>query len=306
MSFFSFFFLTAQMSFAIINGQSANLNKYAAVGSIDIDAQDSVACTATLIAPNWIVTADHCIHAMSGSEEDGSGELVKPEGYEFRLGYDFHNPIYKVKLKRWIGGPQINGETVDIAFGELSQPVPVKDLNISLISAKTLSWNKSDLKSTYTHIGYGVLKVFSNETSSLSDKRQKAEFTVTSIRGNALLQLFGSEQNLENYVMKYHPQSIEAGSFEAIVENGNLLSGYNIHVWDARGRQDLNNISVPTSGWQDTCFGDSGGPLLREIKGQVYIIGVVSQGMDRICSPMGTKFTIFGPQVQKLMKSLDI
>gem|GEM_PF-6702886 len=53
-------------------------------------------------------------------------------------------------------------------------------------------------------------------------------------------------------------------------------------------------------------FGDSGGPLFREIDKKLTLVGVVSQGMNRICAPMGTRFTVFGPEVLKIMENLGI
>ncbi|WP_413288403.1 trypsin-like serine protease [Bdellovibrio sp. HCB337] len=120
------------------------------------------------------------------------------------------------------------------------------------------------------------------------------------------MKLFGRSQNLTTYIETFHPQSFEAQGLESILANAELGPGHYVHAWDARGRTNLTNVQEPTSGWQDTCFGDSGGPLLREINGQLVIVGVVSTGMDRICSSFGTKFTVFSQQVQILMKQLGI
>jgi len=291
---------------AIINGKAANEKRFDAVGSLKIGKNGKVGCTATLIAENWIVTADHCIHETTSTSEEDIGKPLLPSQYEFRLGNDFKKPFFKSSMKRWVSGPKINNETLDIAFGELSQSVPTKKLGLNLIIASTQQWVSRDLQDIYWNIGYGVLEAFTNKKFPLSNKRQLAQLTVTATGGNALLNLFGNSENLRHYINKFHPEAFEAGTLEAIIANGELLPQYSIHAWDAHGREDLINIKIPEGGWQDTCFGDSGGPLLREVEGQLRIMGVVSQGMDRICSPLGTRFTIFGPEVKKLMQELSI
>ena len=291
---------------AVINGQPANEKKFDAVGSLKMGDKKTVGCTATLIAENWIVTADHCTHETTDSEEEGMGEPLLPSQYEFRLGNDFKKPFFKSNIKRWVSGPKINQETLDIAFGELSEPVPTKKLALNVIPALTQKWDNNDLQNQYEHIGYGVNEPFTTKKFPLTEKRQLAQFTVTAANGNAMLKLFGTSTNLQNYVTNFHPEAFEAGTLDAIITSGELLTEYSVHAWDARGRTDLSNIQIPATGWQDTCFGDSGGPLLREANGQIKIVGVVSQGMDRVCSPLGTRFTVFGPEIQKLMQQLNI
>lgn len=295
---------------AILNPISADEQKFAAVGAIQVGEKDSVHCTATLIASNWIITADHCIHATGPSEVEGDGPVLPPQDYEFRLGQNFKNAFFKSRLKRWVGGPTVRGETIDVAFGELSKAVPADllhaEVRLDPILPQVLAWNKKDLEASYVHVGYGTIVPFSEEKFALSDQRQKALFSVTSFSGNALLNLFGDSTKLENYLNLFHQGILEYQSLDAIIATAKLNSGYSIHAWDARGRKDLKKIESPEGGWQDTCFGDSGGPLLREINGTWRVVGVVSHGMDRICTPLGTNFTVFGPEVQKLMQKLKI
>ncbi len=289
-------------SLAVINGKSTIDPKFASVGSLKFGNENSVGCTATLVSESWIVTAAHCI-SDGDSEGEEVGEALSPADYEFRLGVDFFKPVFKVSLKRWVPGPKVKGEDLDIAFGELSKPVPLQQLKISLIPILSPKWTTEDLKSSYIHIGYGVQEPFT-ERGILNNKRQMARFSVTSIKGNSLLNLFGTQQKLEAYLNRFHPQSQDAGPVEATLFNGELIEGYSIHAWDPRGRNDLSKINIPADGWQGTCFGDSGGPLFQERSGQIFLVGVVSHGMDRICSPFGTKFTTFGPRVMKLFQNL--
>lgn len=288
-------------SHAVINGQPAADQKFESVGALKIGKENSPGCTATLIAAKWIVTADHCIESGESSEEEG-GASLKPSEYEFRLGNDFLKPVFKSKLKRWVAGPQIQGETLDIAFGELATSAD----RFAPVPMLTQQWTQEDLRAPYIHIGYGVAVPFFEQDHPLKNKRQMALLSVTAAEGNALLKLFGTEKTLEAYLTKFHPQSLEDGSTDAMIPNGELVPGYSVHAWDERGREDLRDVKEPASGWQDTCFGDSGGPLLRERDGKLSIVGVVSRGMDRICTPIGTRFTVFGPKVMAMVKKLGI
>lgn len=298
------FLLKVLPTYAVINGEAANNERFRAVGALKAGVETAVTCTATLIAAHWIVTADHCIHATHGSEEEG-GEPLTPGEYEFRLGNNFKKPFYKGKIKRWISGPQINGETVDIAFGELQTKVDLKKYKLNVIPVMSQTWSATDLASSYVHIGYGPGEPFSLVINPLTNQRQQALFKVTTTQGNALLSLFKTPENFQAYIQNFHPQALEASELETILAMGELPPS-SVHAWDARGRSDLANIQQPIAGWQDTCFGDSGGPLLREVNNKLSIVGVVSAGMDRICSTFGTRFTVFGPEVMALMKSLGI
>lgn len=286
---------------AIIGGVPADQDEYAAVGSLKIEGDESVLCTATLISSRWIVTAGHCAEIFAGSEEEGSAELVGPERFEFRLGFDFQAPVFKTTLKRWVGGGAVGEEPLDVAFGELTTPVPLGELGVRVLAMDSQDWDKQDLSAPYFLIGYGSQDPFSDQVLPLTNKRQLARFHVTSTSGNALLQLFGSEKALEQYLNQFHPMSIEASSLDAIIFNGNLIPEYTVHAWDPRGRENLNDIAEPQGGWQGSCFGDSGGPLIRDVDGQLKLVGIVSQGMDRICSPLGTKFTVFGPALLEII-----
>ncbi len=304
----------APTAFAVINGEAANDARYAAVGSIWV--RGKLTCTATLVSSKWIVTAEHCTGQAEESDEEGGGKLLPPSAYEFRLGIDSKNPEFKIKLKRWVSAPEISvaveGEAVsqqlDLAFGELTKDAPLEKLKTRAIRPLSQSWTPGDLAADYTHISYGARQPFGESKSPLNGKRQLARFKATSASGNALLNLYGDVAALEAAIHAYHSKEIdlELEEIDRILKNGELIENYNVHVWDPRGRSDLSHVTKPEAGWQDTCFGDSGGPLFRESDGEVRIVGVASHGMNGTCASLGTVFTTFGPKIQDLMKELGI
>lgn len=304
MPLLSYLLLLPQLALAVVNGLPADDVRFNAVGALKIGDEQKVACTATLISPKWIVTADHCIHASEDNGEEGGGDLLPASAYEFRLGNRFNRPVFRSPIKRWVGGPQMKGLPLDVAFGELELPVSVQQLQIEPIAPINQHWDAEDLRGRYVMIGYGNAKPFRDENSPLRFRRQQASFKVTRASENAMIGFFGSVRNLERFLMKFHPEALETTPLDGIIANGKLLAQYQVHAWDARGRESPESYRAPEGGWQDSCFGDSGGPLLREINGKLYIVGVVSQGMDRVCGTIGTRFTVFGPMIWDLMQEL--
>lgn len=284
------FLLVSLQAKAIINGDVDTSSRYDSVGSLNTDGNPF--CTATVIASKWIVTAAHCTFQSEASEEEGNGAPLPPSAYSFVLGKDSSKPSATSTLKRWV---RIPGE-IDLAFGELSKALPLNKLKIT--PAKPIVLN-TDLTGNFVSVGFG---------QPLEGIRQLAHLTATFSSGNVLEKLFKTHANIENYITQNHSEEInlEYEPLESIIHLADLTEGYNLHVWDARGRENLNNIVKPTSGWQDTCFGDSGGPLFKEVDGKLGIVGVTSRGLNRTCAPIGTVVTTFGPEVMKVFKSLKI
>lgn len=282
--------------FAIINGSPLSVSTYAAVGSLYINDQQS--CTVTLINSKWIVTADHCAYATEDNGEEGGGEPLPPSSYEIRFGFNSKKPVFKTVLKRWVHGPLNGEEPLDMAFGELKNQVPAS-LNITPIPIGSV------IAGSAITVGYGNRTFFDDGLHPLRFKRQMGNMQIKSNSGNALLNLFGNESNLISYIKNFQRDiDLEEESTEQLLHGAALVASYQVHAWDNRGRENLNAITIPEKGWQDTCFGDSGGPLLQIINKKLIIVGVTSKGLNRTCATMGTVFTVFGPRLLKIAKGL--
>jgi hypothetical protein len=300
--FFIISFFNSENTFAIIGGVQDPDPKYSSIGSLGEANNKSIICTATLISEDWIVTAQHC--REGGSEEDPI--LYKPEHLYFKLGENAISPIKKVKLKRWIDAPSIevidsNGEKIlvslDVGFAQLSKPV--KDIKIKPIRISTNALSDF-INSEFEIVGYGVATTDGFEPSGL---RKKARMAITSLQGNAFLNLFKTPIGLFNYLKTNFPGEEE--SSESHLNNAALIAGHTAHIWDALGRNSELVSAKPLQGFSDSCYGDSGGPLLKIKDNELQLVGIVSKGFrgqTMSCVPIGTIVSLFGTQLQEIMK----
>lgn len=285
---FTLLILLSPHSRAVIGGEIASGRDYEAIGTLIERGASEGGCTATLIAPEWIVTAQHCRYG--GSEEDPI--TYKPEQLEFRLGPNMKQPLQSIRIQKWINAPKIHFSnsnedvTLDVAFLKLTKPVTT--LRPLPLSVKGVD---SPGKGPFELVGFGVTSTNGSEGAGL---RRKAEMTITSRSGNALLQVFGSRERFARFLQTNFPGEEEA--VDRHLSHADLIEGYTVHAWHPLGRGK--------KVYQDSCYGDSGGPLLRKVNGEWRVVGVVSSGFPGevlSCTPIGTVYGIFGPEIQKLM-----
>lgn len=182
----------------IVGGEQTD--DWPAVGALAVcgDTCDTF-CTATLIAPSWILTAAHCVDEVKDTPPGGVAFLVGPAA---------DNPDAQAAVVSWqqhpdFGVREVAGTptlTYDLALGELEQalddiaPLP---LNVGAVNG---AW----LDAGFTYVGYGF---------SADDADDAGTKRVVSL---------------------------------PLVEYDN----YNL-------------IGLDRDGGSNTCFGDSGGPMLR-------------------------------------------
>lgn len=261
---------------------------YEAIGSIrTYDMTDGSSCTATLIAPDWIVTAEHCV--WGGSEENP--EQLKPSQMFFQLGVDSHKPTKSVKLKKWISAP----EGLDVSFAQLAQPISgVTPIPVSLDLTRF-----NDLSKIYEVIGYGYQGVqgYGSKTGS----KGMAKYKVTP----GLLAVFKNKQNLQSFLDK----ALKGEEADMLLGDDALIPGYQVHAWDETGRVNGILSKKPAKGWSNTCNGDSGGPMIEITPTGKKVVGIISggfTGMTMGCVPVGSKISIFGASVQNEFKKTGI
>ncbi|XP_030601164.1 ST14 transmembrane serine protease matriptase a [Archocentrus centrarchus] len=110
----------------IVGGQDAEVGEFPWQISLHVKKHSHV-CGASLISPNWLVTAAHCV------QDEGSLKLSQAGAWEIYLGLHRQNqlgsPAEKRNLKQIIPHPNYNSFTFDndIALMQLDSPVSYTD-----------------------------------------------------------------------------------------------------------------------------------------------------------------------------------
>lgn len=281
-----------------MSGAQKTDSRYDAIGSLGYFDDPDAICSATLIAEDWIMTAEHCRYG--GAEDDPF--IYRADQVEFKIGEISKRASIRVKLKKWVhgGNIKVNGyeESIDVMFAQLSTRITaVKP--IPLLTNPSFTSNPGK---TFEIVGYGI-----TTNPLLVDKRQKGQLQVTAASGNAFQRIFQNETNFEKYLTQAHPG--EESAVSRHYSRGVVIPGYTVHAWDDRGRKNGKYISQPKGGWISSCNGDSGGPLLQIENGVFHAVGVVSRGYNgdtEACVQLGTIFSVIGPKTLSEIKKNKI
>jgi hypothetical protein len=272
---------------ALIGGRAAG-TRYAAVGALT-DPDGAVFCTATLVSPRLIVTAQHCIEG--GSEDEPADRA--PSEVTFRLGAKASAPDRApVKLKRWLPAPTFdtNGDPLshfasDVALAELAEPITDR----APIPLATRAPSDSDLGQSFDVVGFGVRD--KSGTGEPGGIREVGSFKLEAVAGNAFHKRFGSKEEFDRHLASIDAEGAADGLGDRLYAYGELHDGYEVLARSERS---------------ETCYSDSGGPLLATKNGKLEVIGVVSRGFPGYassCTHLGTVFAVFGPRTAAFLSS---
>ena len=206
-------------------------------------------CTATLIAPNAILTAEHCLEFLFGDEV-------------FTIGFDGRKPRRTVRIEAVVAEQTIPGGFIgrgsDVAVALLAEPInDIKPLAYAPLPPNAMGQN-------FAGIGYGI-----RNNNSEAGLRYGGQMTLRGVGGNHGINAWGS---FEEYLVQYEKLGIPIPAEEAL-PLFDLLPEYEATFGNAPGNAQA-------------CFGDSGGPILRPVNGELVVFGVTSGGLgsiDLIC-----------------------
>lgn len=296
---------------AIIGGVDAKSNALDAIGSLGVaveavnaetgalDVQYHPFCSGTLIGKSTVLTAKHCVDAVRPMAAEGR--------VYFGVGFDGRHPDRTVDIVELGRAPGHEGGFV--SFGRDVGVVQLDEEITDIEPAAMVDLSDADIDTRFAAIGYGV-----QDNEETSGTRKAGSVTLNAREGKVFELMFGSFEAFKQWVttgdrselLARFSAETEAEGDEgeaACAEDGIdcllreyydetvLLAGYEAFVGAGEGDAQ-------------TCYGDSGSPLVRIEGGQLRVHGVVSGGIrtNQLACDYGTVYATLGPDVLAFAK----
>jgi hypothetical protein len=317
---------------AIIGGLPANSVNLNAVGVLGFKysygsgySAFSPFCSGTLIGEQTVLTAKHCSEAAR--QADGKYTIAM-----FGIGPDGNNPQRLVEIVDTERAPGDYGGFVGFGRDVGTVHLAEKIASTEIKPMKTAALTDAMVGTSFAVLGYGV-----QDNSSTYGTRRVGTVRLGGLHGKIFEMMFGSFEAFKSwflgngyYTAKALPVSgtfvspppdggaiaVDAGPIDALppvtVDSGTppdaydwmdeylhqiydstiLLDGYEAYVGNAPGNAQ-------------PCFGDSGGPLLRLVNGELTIYGVTSGGISSpsLMCDYGAIYATFGPDVASFLNT---
>ena len=273
----------------IIGGYSATSTALDHTGALVIQYEDGYIepfCTATLIGPEAVVSAKHCTE-------------IAMWGYDiyFAIGPDAYLPDELVQVVSYDMAPVDDG-----GFVGLGQDVGVLYLDHLPESGITPVLPKPSSELTVGDrmigLGYGVFS-----TNYLYDgQRRIGRETVAAVDGLTFEAMFGDFESFVEWWLT--GETTDADILESFDDEDYLNDLMDIYESELLLDGD-EAVTGEAAGDTQSCYGDSGSPLMKYTAGigwQTY--GVVSGGVGSLRSvcDYGTVFATFGPDVYAFLE----
>jgi hypothetical protein len=255
----------------IIGGVSANSAKLNAVGTLGLQIGPGFYapfCTATLIRPTVVLTAEHCLQLLSD-----------PSQAAFLIGPNANAPIRTVPVRGAAAETSIEGGVFgigsDLAVVHLAEPVT----NVPLMPFAALA--DSDIGRRFTGLGFGL-----QDSTGTSGTRRAGAMTLTATGGRVFEAAFGSfeaflEEGAPQIFPEYDPSNPSDLAFlQEQYETTRIIDG--IEAWFGARHGDA-----------QACSGDSGGPITARDGDRTVLYGVTSWGFrgPDLCYLMGASYS---------------
>lgn len=259
----------------IIGGFPARSKKLDAIGALGIAAGDGTYypfCTGTLITPTVVLTAEHCVNWIGDASQ-----------VAFLVGWNAAEPkaIHPAKGFAW-------EETVAGGLVGLGSDVAVMHLAAPITDVTPLPYaalDGADVGRRYVGVGYGQQDAIGSAGTRLA-----GSMTFNAIGGNLYAHIYGS---FDAFVEQGRGVFFPADLDTSVPENLALLQQY---YDDSVLLDGIEGFFGNGDGDAQACFGDSGGPITRQLGGKTTVFGVASwvPFADALCQ-YGTTYAALEP-----------
>lgn len=274
---------------AILDGEPATHPKFGAVGALVYALPEygvlDVFCSATLVAPDAVVTARHCTPNIDLAPQMG---LMAA----FAIGPDAFAPTELLYITDYVAAPAAPGNEKGL-LGDGGRDVAVAHLDAAattVIPAKLGHFENHMIGSKFQLAGYGV-----SDTFGVYGQRFAGPGTARAIKGHWYELLFHG--NYKKYLDWYFTDAPSA-----------LPSKEEAKEWWKSYRLETNYelLAGGLRGEAVACYGDSGGPLLRGNKASnltVYGVSFAVEGSISSVCDLGGGYLVFNRKMLRFVQS---
>jgi len=269
-----------------VDATGAKLNAIGAVGNKVGESGFDYFCTATLIAPDLVLTAKHC--ATDGPP--ANRRHMDNDDVYFAVGPDSTKPLKMVKAKDVVIAPVNEGGFVkygsDVAIYVLAEPIT----DIKPLRFAKAHLSRDQVGKPYTAVGYGV-----RDRERTSGQRRAGAVTLRAVDGKPMQAIFENKDAFFGYLREKEGDSYIESNKTRLEEfwEFSLLDQHEAYL--GLGQDDA-----------QPCSGDSGGPLVHKAAdGELEVVAVVSgsfKGWKYPCSLLGESYATLGPKVQEMIR----
>lgn len=272
----------------ILGGTAAHEQALNAIGALvlqDPHGRLDVVCTATLVRADVVLTAKHCTMYRNGAPLLDDGQVF------FAVGPNATVPELLVEVVAAEAAEPNHGGVAelgsDMALLRLRHPLP----HLSPLRFATSSLSEASIGTHLTTYGYGLTEEVCGRASIRKSQRQRGASVLKAIRGNVFDLIYGDRATY----MRQAVRNRDVASAQRRYETGQLLELY--EVW-----------TEPGVDGSQTCFGDSGGPVMAIEHGEDVVVGVTSWSWSSDSRPCdyGAVVAVLGPDSRSLLSSLGV